>query len=143
MKKRIFTFVLAVCLLGGAMCGCDYIEDTTNTGTTTAIFSDIDETDDTTLATTVTTTTKLTTKATTTTRRTTTTNKVITTTTTKRVTTATPQRVTEKPAETMVWIPASGSKYHSKSSCSNMKNPSKVTKSYAIEMGYTACKRCY
>ena len=110
MKKRIFTFVLAVCLLGGAMCGCDYIEDTTGNSTTT-------------------------TKATTTTHR--------TTTTTKRVTTATTQRVTEKPAETMVWIPASGSKYHSKSSCSNMKNPSKVTKSYAIEMGYTACKRCY
>lgn len=135
MKKRIFTFVLAVCLLGGAMCGCDYIEDTTGNSTTTATFSDINETDDTTLATTVATTTKLTTKATTTTHR--------TTTTTKRVTTATTQRVTEKPAETMVWIPASGSKYHSKSSCSNMKNPSKVTKSYAIEMGYTACKRCY
>ena len=131
MKKRIFTFVLAFCLLGGAMCGCDYIEDTTNTDTTTSTFSDIDETDDTTIATTVTTTTK----ATTTTHR--------TTTTTKRVTTATTQRVTEKPAETMVWIPASGSKYHSKSSCSNMKNPSKVTKSYAIEMGYTACKKCY
>ncbi|MBQ7399672.1 MAG: hypothetical protein IJW06_04325 [Clostridia bacterium] len=42
-----------------------------------------------------------------------------------------------------VWIPQSGSKYHSNSSCSNMKNPSKVSLSYAISSGYTACKRCY
>ena len=44
--------------------------------------------------------------------------------------------------ETMVWIPKSGSKYHSISSCSNMKNPSQVTKSTAISKGYSACSKC-
>ncbi len=45
--------------------------------------------------------------------------------------------------EDMVWIPQSGSKYHSTSSCSNMKNPSQVSKSEAIDMGYEPCKRCH
>lgn len=45
--------------------------------------------------------------------------------------------------ETMVWIPNSGAKYHSHSSCSNMKNPSKVTKSYAESCGYTPCQKCH
>ncbi len=43
----------------------------------------------------------------------------------------------------MVWIPQSGQKYHSKQSCSNMKNPSQVTLETAINWGYTACKKCY
>lgn len=43
----------------------------------------------------------------------------------------------------MVWIPQSGSKYHSYSSCSNMKNPSQVSKSDAESMGYEPCKKCY
>lgn len=42
-----------------------------------------------------------------------------------------------------VWIPRTGSKYHSRSSCSNMKNPSKVKKSDAIARGYEPCSRCY
>lgn len=45
--------------------------------------------------------------------------------------------------ETMVWIPQSGSKYHSTSSCSNMKNPSQVSEKEAIDMGYEPCKRCH
>ena len=46
--------------------------------------------------------------------------------------------------EPMVWIPTNGGKkYHSKSSCSNMKTPTKVTKSYAIESGFGPCGRCY
>ena len=45
-------------------------------------------------------------------------------------------------SETMVWIPNSGSKYHRIPGCSNMQNPSQVTKSQAESMGYTACKRC-
>lgn len=44
---------------------------------------------------------------------------------------------------TMVWIPQSGSKYHSKSSCSNMKNPTQVTKEEAEQRGYEPCKKCY
>ena len=43
----------------------------------------------------------------------------------------------------MVWIPQSGSKYHSRSGCSNMKNPSQVTQSEAESMGYEPCKKCY
>lgn len=46
--------------------------------------------------------------------------------------------------QTMVWIPTNGgTKYHSKSSCSNMKNPRQVTKSEAERQGYTPCSRCY
>lgn len=42
-----------------------------------------------------------------------------------------------------VWIPQTGSKYHIRSSCSNMKNPSKVKKSEAISRGYEPCSKCY
>ena len=42
-----------------------------------------------------------------------------------------------------VWIPRTGSKYHIRSSCSNMKNPSKVKKSEAIARGYEPCSKCY
>lgn len=51
--------------------------------------------------------------------------------------------ISETPQETMVWIPQSGSKYHKKSSCSNMNNPTEVTISEAEARGYTPCKRCY
>lgn len=50
---------------------------------------------------------------------------------------------TENKQSTMVWVPKTGSKYHSKSSCSNMKNPSQVPIEQAIANGYTACKKCY
>ena len=43
----------------------------------------------------------------------------------------------------MVWVPKSGSKYHSSSTCSGMKNPSYVTLSEAISSGYTACSKCW
>ena len=46
-------------------------------------------------------------------------------------------------SETMVWIPKSGSKYHTYSSCSNMKNPTQVTEEEAEAMGYEPCKRCH
>ena len=54
----------------------------------------------------------------------------------------TPAEPTEKPV-VYVWLPESGSKYHSNSSCSGMDNPQKVTLEEAQAMGYTACKRCY
>lgn len=41
-----------------------------------------------------------------------------------------------------VWVPRTGKKYHYKKSCSNMRNPSKLTKSEAIKRGYTACRKC-
>lgn len=47
-------------------------------------------------------------------------------------------------AEHMVWIPTNGgTKYHSNSSCSKMKNPQKVTVKQAESGGYTPCQRCY
>ena len=46
-------------------------------------------------------------------------------------------------SEIMEWIPKSGSKYHSYSGCSNMKNPSQVTKSQAEARGYTPGKKCW
>ena len=43
----------------------------------------------------------------------------------------------------LVWIPSTGSKYHSSSTCSNMKEPMQVTKEEAIKQGYEPCKRCH
>lgn len=45
--------------------------------------------------------------------------------------------------ETYVYVSSSGSKYHSNSSCSNMKNPSKITKTEAESRGLLPCKKCY
>ena len=117
-------------------------EETTTmeTASTTKATESKTETPNTTKATT--TTKETTTAKTTTTTKATTTTKITTTTkattTTQIVTTQAP--VTEG---VMVWIPQSGSKYHSHSGCSNMKNPSQVTKSRAEEIGYTPCKKCY
>ena len=47
--------------------------------------------------------------------------------------------------ERMVWISATGSKYHSKPDCGNM-NPNKATQeteSQALSQGYEACKKCW
>lgn len=47
--------------------------------------------------------------------------------------------------ETMVWLSATGSKYHSKNNCGRM-NPStarQVSKSSALAMGYDACSKCW
>lgn len=42
-----------------------------------------------------------------------------------------------------VWIPRTGSKYHSNPNCSNMKNPSAVTIDQALAWGYDRCKKCW
>lgn len=44
--------------------------------------------------------------------------------------------------DSLVWIPNSGSKYHSTGACSNMKNPKQVTLSEAKRLGYTPCSKC-
>ena len=45
---------------------------------------------------------------------------------------------------TMVWIPTNGgTKYHTRSGCSNMENPEQVSESYAESLGFTPCKRCH
>ena len=49
----------------------------------------------------------------------------------------------DDPVADMVWIPKTGKKYHSNSNCSNMKNPSQVTKEQAIKKGYGPCSKCY
>ena len=48
----------------------------------------------------------------------------------------------EQPVEVMVWAPKTGKKYHSKSTCSNMKNPSEVTIREAKSRGLTPCSKC-
>ena len=55
----------------------------------------------------------------------------------------TPTPEPEPVEETYVWIPRTGAKYHSRSSCSNMKNPSQVTLDSAISMGYGKCSKCW
>lgn len=46
--------------------------------------------------------------------------------------------------DNMVWIPTNGgTKYHSKKSCSKMKDPMQVTKEQAEANGFTPCGRCY
>ena len=58
--------------------------------------------------------------------------------------TPTPSDNVDEDDETvMVWIPRTGHKYHSKASCSNMRNPKQVPLEDAISMGYEPCKRCY
>lgn len=62
--------------------------------------------------------------------------------TTETVTEATTQPT--EPTEEMVWIPTGGgTKYHSRSSCSNMSNPAHVPISQAIARGFGPCGRCY
>ena len=63
-------------------------------------------------------------------------------TTTKKVSN-TKKNSSKQTSSAYVWIPRTGSKYHSRSSCSNMKNPSKVKKSEAISEGYTPCSKCF
>lgn len=53
------------------------------------------------------------------------------------------ESATEEEQETMVWISGSGNCYHSKQSCSNMKNPVQVTLSKAESMNKRPCKKCY
>ncbi len=53
------------------------------------------------------------------------------------------QAAAQQPQEQMVWVPKSGSKYHSSSSCSGMDGPRQIPISQAISRGYEPCKRCY
>ena len=64
-------------------------------------------------------------------------------TTTKKVSNTKKNSSKQTSSSSYVWIPRTGSKYHSRSSCSNMKNPSNVKKSDAIARGYEPCSRYY
>lgn len=58
--------------------------------------------------------------------------------------TTTPATTQKADNEARVWIPTNGGKkYHSRSGCSNMKNPQEVTISEAKNRGFTPCGRCY
>ena len=65
--------------------------------------------------------------------------------TTKPTTTPDPEPAPDNNTggSSMVWIPSSGSKYHSRSGCSGMKNPSQVSKSEAESRGYSPCYKCW
>ena len=52
------------------------------------------------------------------------------------------QEASEKPSEAMVYVSATGSKYHYDPDCSGMNSPRQVTISEARNMGLTACKKC-
>ena len=41
-----------------------------------------------------------------------------------------------------VWVTASGSKYHIKQNCSNMRSPKEISLEDAINEGYEPCKKC-
>lgn len=46
--------------------------------------------------------------------------------------------------DNLVWVPVNGgTKYHSKSSCSNMIDPMQIPLDQAIACGYEPCKRCH
>ena len=51
-------------------------------------------------------------------------------------------RTTRSSGEPLVWIPKSGSKYHSKSTCSNMSEPTQVSLDVAKSLGFSPCKKC-
>ncbi|MBQ2244875.1 MAG: hypothetical protein II320_03435 [Oscillospiraceae bacterium] len=54
------------------------------------------------------------------------------------------QPASDNGTDQMVWIPTNGGKkYHSRSDCSKMKDPERVTVSEAEALGFTACKKCW
>lgn len=53
------------------------------------------------------------------------------------------KETTSNNKEQMVWVSRTGTKYHSDSNCSNMKNPSHMTQSEAESLGRTPCSKCY
>ena len=58
---------------------------------------------------------------------------------------STPEPEISAPAEEMVWLSATGSKYHSINNCGRM-DPNKarqVSLEYAINEGYEQCSKCY
>lgn len=126
MKIVIKTTAIFLCLLlfCGSLVGCIEIDPVSDVVTSTTTEESYRSTTTTTTITTITTTTK---KPTTTTIKTTTSTKAPT-----------------LNSDTMVWIPTKGgTKYHKKSSCSNMDNPEYVSLTEAKNRGFTACGRCY
>ena len=55
------------------------------------------------------------------------------------------QAAPTQPVGNMVWLSATGSKYHSRNNCGNMNpaNARQVTESDAVSQGYEKCKKCW
>lgn len=49
----------------------------------------------------------------------------------------------QEPTQRMVWVGETGTKYHSRANCSNMKNARQITIDDAEAQGYSPCKKCY
>lgn len=135
MKKLLFLLVFVFCI--GSTAGCVELPETTPELTTKTTMSTTTAAQTTTTIIPTTTVTVTTTKVPTTTAIKTTIKAV---TTTQKSSTV---KTTIEKNKQMVWIPTSGSKYHTYSGCSNMKNPSQIPLSEAQQLGYTACKRCH
>lgn len=48
----------------------------------------------------------------------------------------------QTPQQEMVWVSATGKRFHKSSACSNMKSPSQMPRSQAESRGLTPCKKC-
>ena len=46
-------------------------------------------------------------------------------------------------ADAIVYVPATGARFHSRPLCGNMKAPREVTRASAESMGYTRCENCW
>ena len=46
-------------------------------------------------------------------------------------------------ADAIVYVPATGARFHSRPLCGNMKTPREVTRASAESMGYTRCGNCW
>ena len=133
VSKTLLATLLGVSLLFGLM-GCDSVDQGESNVTTKLVVMGGQK---------ITSERKTTTNADTTTENTT--SNEIQTSTKEEITTIIEAIDDQSNTETqiMVWIPRTGSKYHKKSTCSNMKNPTQVTKEEAISRGYDPCKKCY
>lgn len=115
-----------------------------STASTTKKETSTTKAPETTKATETTTTAPSTTQAPTTAPPTTTTPPTTKAPTTAPPTTTAPPAVAAESEAGKVWISESGTKYHSRSSCSNMKNPRLVTIDEAVAAGHAEpCKKCY
>ncbi len=154
--KKALSLLFATLLLCGVLTGCDFdeliseyesipeshVSQTTPVTTekpTAVTTTTVTTTTEKTAVTTVT-TTKPTTQKSTNVKPTVTTRKPTTTITTVRTKQET---IYQEPQGDMVWIPQTGSKYHSHAGCSGTKSPAHVSRQKAIELGFTPCKRCY
>ena len=52
-------------------------------------------------------------------------------------------QVKENADESVVWVTASGSKYHNNPNCSKMRSPIQMDLLEAIQKGYEPCGKCY